>query len=48
MWRGSRNGTKRGRGYIWVDGGFLEQVVFDPGSQGWVRLEEMEVGGEDY
>lgn len=46
--RGSRNGTRRGRGYICWDGGFLEQVAFDPGSQGWVRLEEMEVGGEDY
>lgn len=41
VWRGSRNGTRRGRGYIWVDEGFLEQVASDPGSQGWVRLEEM-------
>lgn len=38
----------RERGYIWVDGSFLKQVASGPGSQRWVGLEEVEVGGGNY
>lgn len=31
-----------------MDGSFLKQVASGPGSQRWVGLEEVEVGGGDY
>ena len=46
--REMERGRERERYYIWVDRSFLKQVTSDPGSQRWVGLEEVEVGGGDY
>lgn len=41
-------GRRGERDYTWVGGSFLKPVVSHLGSQRWVALGEMEVGGGDH